>query len=277
MRKALNDYSIIQENGVFHGISLGYDYCAEHEWGISALSKKLGIDKDSSKLGIEKRTITKNDCIKFFKDGNKAVLTTYEPWNKKENFELKDFLVGDLRYADEKTPLATSWSESDFCVFVSGEENVKFLEDLYEQFKKNNIAIAKLNISGQFFSNASLSLLIIDRLPKDAVENMYSVDKKGQDLIDYEKEIGLTELKAKTRGRHHEENYYMACSAKWINYDNPKDREKEKKKLGTKYDIRYWVNYSDDDNNFGWYSVEEIKKWLSTPGLKLMQIRDGKK
>ena len=65
----------------------------------------------------------------------------------------------------------------------------------------------------------------------------------------------------------------MACSARWIDYENTKNREQHKTRLKTKYDITYWINYSDDDNNYGHYIVEEIQQWLSTPGLKLTQIR----
>lgn len=42
--------------------------------------------------------------------------------------------------------------------------------------------------------------------------------------------------------------------------------------MGTKYDIHFWINYSDDDDNFGWYIAEDIIKWLSTPGLKLKSL-----
>lgn len=273
MRRASNDYSILKDGEIFHGISLGYDYCAEHEWGIERMCEKLKIDKSSKKLGIENRTITNHDCIEFLKENNNAILTTRTPWNKKDNFILKDLIPHDLEFNYKNSKLRTAWDEKDFCVIVSGEENVKLLEDLYEQFKKNNIAITRVNRSIPVFSNASLSLLIIDRLPKEAIDEMYNVDKKHKDLIDYEEKIGLTKLKEDTRPGYKKEKYYMACSAKWIDYENPENLKKFKKKTGTEYDIQYWVNYSDDDDNYGWYTVEEIKKWLSTPGLKLKNIR----
>ena len=54
----------------------------------------------------------------------------------------------------------------------------------------------------------------------------------------------------------------MACSPKWINYEDAEAREKRKKEMNTEYDIMYWINYSDDDNNYGWYTVEQIREWL---------------
>jgi len=98
---------------------------------------------------------------------------------------------------------------------------------------------------------------------------MYYVDKKAIDLINYEKSIGMTDLKNKKSGQYSKgKKYFMACSPKWINYEDEKAREERKKELETKYDIRYWVNYSDNDDNWGWYNVETIKKWLETPNLK---------
>jgi hypothetical protein len=112
MRKAFNNFSIIKDSNTFYGISLGFDYCAEHEWGIEDMRNKLGIIKDSKKLGIENRIITKHDCVKFIKEGDKAVLTSFQPWNKKENLTLKDLTAMDLEHS--KGELATAWSERDF-------------------------------------------------------------------------------------------------------------------------------------------------------------------
>ena len=66
----------------------------------------------------------------------------------------------------------------------------------------------------------------------------------------------------------------MACSPKWICYGDEEAREATKKKMNTQYDIMYWINYSDADDNFGWYTVEEIKEWL-TGNKKLVEIRKG--
>ncbi len=108
---------------------------------------------------------------------------------------------------------------------------------------------------------------------------MYQVDKKHHDLYEYEKEIGVTKLKEDGLEEYRNDNggktgkgkYFMACSPRWIDYENEENREKRKKEMGTKYDVQFWVNYADDDN-YGWYTTEDIIKWLSTPGLKLKSL-----
>lgn len=272
MRRGYQEFGIIEEDGVFYGISLGWDFCSEHEWGIQRLKESFGIN--SKKMGIDGRTITKNDKVIFIKEKNRALLRT-KPWNYKPEYKIKDLLSTELYiYDNNDKKITTAWSKEDFGVFVEGEKNVALLEELYENFKKNNISIASLKGTVPAFSNSSLSLLIKDRLPKESLDSMYNADKSAIDLVEYEKKIGVTALKEKTRGKGYEgEKYCCACSARWIDYANKENRDKIKKKLGTEYDIQFWINYSDDDDNYGWYTAEEIIKWLSTPGLKLTQIR----
>ena len=70
----------------------------------------------------------------------------------------------------------------------------------------------------------------------------------------------------------HNHGYYIACSPKWIDYEDAENREAKKKEYHTKYDIMYWVNYSDDDDTHGHFTVEEIKEWLGGK-KKLSEIR----
>jgi hypothetical protein len=296
MRKAYNDYSILMLNDVFIGISLGYDYCSEHEWGIDKMRRRFGIpDSSNQTMGIKNRQITKcPDNLIFLKKTYKkekyAILYTGYQFNTREESEkhLPDCLrnyIKDLeslaRYDDDhsskdrKDLIITAWANDGFGVAVKGEKEVSWLKELYSEFQKNNVAITRINTMPKNpFSNSSLSLLIVDRLPQDILQMMYSADKEHFDLIDYEEKIGMTKIKEKNGNKNGYERlkYYMACSANWIYYNDAEKRETEKKRLGTEYDILYWVNYSDDDRNFGWYTVEEIREWL-TGTKKLVEIR----
>ena len=107
---------------------------------------------------------------------------------------------------------------------------------------------------------------------------MYNADNEYFDRVDYENKTGVPKLIEKNRNARqkdaekngcwrgnlygHAHGYHVACSPKWIDYDDAENREAKKKEFNTKYDIIYWVNYSDDENNYGYYTVEEIKAWL---------------
>jgi hypothetical protein len=307
MRRACIDYSILGYEDQFIGISLGYDYCSEHEWGIKGIRRQFAIPESSKKnMGINNRIITAipkviftNDNSKkdepiellFFKKSKKkgqlyAILWVGSPYTKPINrlpFELENY-KDELDWNDKwrkdnpdnaKDPVITAWDESSFGVAVKGEKEVEWLEYLYGQFKVHNVVISRLNISGDSpFANASLSLLIKDRIPQEGIDSWYATDKEFYDREDYEKKIGMKKIIKKygNNNGYHEENWFIACSPKWIDYDDKENREKRKKELGTKYNIIYWINYSDDDDIHGWFTVEDIKKWLTTKGLKLSQV-----
>lgn len=286
MRKAYSNYKFLIENDQLLGVSLGYDFCAEHEWGIKKMQKQFGIGEEQNKqglfckifggkkFGLPLRMINKGEVILIEeKEFTFLYSKEYTSWWDKKERSLKNFLPRDLdlKYFD-KNNIQTAWSEENFCVLTNDEKGRSYLKELKEAFDKKDIAIATLG--GGVFEGTSLSLIIASRLPEEFKQQMYNVDKSAYDLVEYEKKIGVTELKEKTRGNGYKgEKYFCACSANWINYEDEKEREKSKKKLKTKFDIQYWVNYSDDDNNYGWYTAEEIIKWLSTPGLKLSRIR----
>jgi hypothetical protein len=291
MRRTYHDYGIISLEDKFIGISLGYDFTAEHEWGIDDIKRITGIPEPNKRnMGIKSRAITKTPNL-YYNEGNHngvkhAIMYTYPSWRNIE--EAKMYIPTDLKNyvkriidtikwdnSDEPNdPIICAWCSDGFGVAVYGNKETEYLRELYQAFQDINIVIGSININNKNpFSRAALSLIIKDRLPEEIKEEMYLSDKKVFDLIDYEKKIGMTKLKEKRKGVEYRElHYFTACSAKWIDYENKENREEQKKKLNTKYDIQYWINYSDDDNNYGWYTVEEIRMWLEG-NKKLTEIR----
>lgn len=302
MRRAYNDYSLIVIDDVFIGVSLGYDFTAEHEWGIDGIKRMCGIPESTNKnMGVKCRTITKVPTIVFkektYKKNKCAVLYTGTSWRSYE--ENEKYVPRDLEnYAEDilwridyekkliekgktlserekKDNLVTAWSAEDFGVGVMGEKEVGYLKELKEAIENCNLTIAFINIQPKNpFSHSSLSLLITDRIPQESLDLMYAADKEYQDRVAYEKKIGMTKVIEKygNKNGYKGKNYYLACSPKWIDYDDAENREKEKKEYNTKYNIIYWVNYADDDAIHGYYTVEEIRKWLKGK-KKLSEIR----
>lgn len=313
MRRATSDYAFIEDEGEFLGISLGADFTSEHEWGIKGMREAFDIPESSKKtMGIKSRTIKKcPETLLFKRDGDSAVLwVAFENWNGTVVKELPSEIANfkkDIEWEREwyerrmkesekskkkdkyipkkKDPMVTAWDSNTFGVAVVGEPFCDWLEFLYEQFKKKNVAIAMMNLHpGNPFSNASLTLAVLDRLPVEVTDMMYAADKEHYDLKDYEKKIGMVKLKEKVLKQRRERggnmykdlHYYMACSPRWIDYEDKEEREKQKKEKGTKYDIMYWINYADDDDIAGWYTVEVIKKWL-TGKKKLSEVAEVEK
>jgi hypothetical protein len=310
MRKASQDYAIItSDDNKFLGIALGYDYCAEHEWGIEDLTKRFGIPESSKKnMGVVSRSITKNiNNLVFKKETYKkkkcAILYTgHQYWREGEEIHIprdlkryKEDILWRMEYdakhpsehRRDKDPMITAWDGGSFGIAVMGEKEAQWLEELYEAFNNTNIVIAMINHRAlNPFAGTSLSIMIKDRLPKEIADMMYNADKQYFDREDYEKKTGIPKLKEKLNkikqkngwndnlyGHNH--GYHIACSPKWIDYDDAENREVKKKEYHTKYDIIYWVNYSDNDDTHGWFTVEEIKEWLGSK-RKLSEIHAEK-
>jgi hypothetical protein len=305
MRKASQDNGIIVEEGKFIGIALGYDYCAEHEFGIKDLKRICGMPEASKRnMGVANRTITKVPKIIFREEvvvkgttklakGKYAILFTGVEWHTKEQDEnhvphdftnWKESLNWNAKWNAEhpdtrgdKDNIITAWDGGSFGVAVMGEKEVEWLKELKTAIEEKCLTIAVANLRAKNpFAGSSLCLLITDMIPNALVDAMYMGDKEYFDREDYEKKIGMKKIIEKygNKNGYNGLHYFMACSPKWINYEDKEAREEQKKKRNTKYDIMYWINYSDDDNNAGWYTVEEIKKWL-TGKKKLSEIRKG--
>jgi hypothetical protein len=295
MRKASQDYGLIIDDDKFIGIALGYDFTAEHEWGIQDLRTLCGIPEASKKsIGVKSRTITKVPPLVFqetTKKGMKfAILYTGNKWHTQE--ENEKYLPGEMKnYVDDliwnekwykehpstrsdKDNIITAWDGGSFGVAVMGDKEVGYLKELKEEIEKKNLTIAVANLrEANPFAGSSLCLLITDRIPIETRDALYRGDKSYFDREDYEKKIGMKKIIAeKEHNGYKGSKYFCACSPKWIDHDDAENREKRKKEMNTKYDIHYWVNYSDDDDNYGYYTVEEIKEWLTGP-KKLVEIR----
>lgn len=298
MRRASNHYGIIINDDKFIGFALGYDYCAEHEWGIKDLRRLCGIPESSKQnMGVKSRTITVCPSLvyKELKDKkiNYAYLYTGQMYNTQEENEkyiprdLSDFKETfkwrkkwmdehpDKTRKDRDETIITAWDGGSFGIAVMGDKEVGYLRELHEAILNKNLTIAVTNLRAMNpFAGTSLCLLITDRIPQETLDAMYIADKEHYDREDYEEKIGMKDIIKKHGNKkgYKGDKYFMACSPKWIDYENAENREERKKKNNTKFDIMYWVNYSDDDDNCGWYTVEEIREWMTTK-KKLVEIR----
>lgn len=297
MRKASQNYGFIVIDNKFVGISLGYDFCAEHEWGIEELKKICGIpDATKKNMGVTNRTITKCPLLAFQETEHEnkkfAILYSGSLWNNQEDLEkyiprdldnYMDDLIWNEKWTKEhptrenKDNITTAWDGSSFGIAVMGETEINYLKEIYNALQSKNITIAVFNYrQNNPFAGEALSLLITDRIPQEYIDNMYKADKEYFDRLDYEEKIGMVKVIKKygNKNGYGGDKYFCACTPRWIDYENSENREEIKKRMNTKYDIQYWINYSDSDNNFGYYTVEEIREWL-TGTKKLTEIRKG--
>ena len=63
LRTAYFGQQFLIDQGKIYGVNLGYDHCAEHEWGINHLEKDFAITAAPHVFGIERRKAIVFNCI----------------------------------------------------------------------------------------------------------------------------------------------------------------------------------------------------------------------
>lgn len=280
MRIAYYNFGSVMIDEQYIGISLGYDYCAEHEWGIKKIQLAFGIPECSREtVGIACRKITKSpmDDIQFKYSGKHTYLTFVSNASKYSNVKYCDDVTDKSAFSkisrSIKTEILTSWSDGAFSILGYGKVARKRLKELYENFKKNNIVITYFS-SGNPFSGNSLCLLIADKIPEKHLEQIKFEDIKSLDLADITKKL---DLKGKAKKNGMDYNHFNSISHDFIQYGATKKElaaAKKAKGIKTKYDTIVWVNGSREQG-YGWFTVEDVIDWISHKGKK--PISDWKK
>lgn len=287
MRRAYQDVDFIndnEKNNLFIGISLGYDFCAEHEWGIKGMRINLGMPADLEKnnFGLKFRTMTVFDekCFTFFKTKKKFGKTTYKfailifdrDWlnygTDRLPHDLKNYQSWMIpsKWDKEGKEIMTAWDENGFGIIVRDEENIKFLEDLLDAFKKKDICIGLFG--GGPFANARLTIAIKSRMPEGTDEMMKNADLESYETKKLQDEWEKKAAKASKKSFKD----FMCISPRFFAFGNKEEEKEEMKKYNTKYNFHIWINASND--NYGWYTGEQVENWLKSKDKQLKEFKN---
>lgn len=253
-----DDKGYLTGEGQVIGVSLGWDFVSEHEWGIAQIKKAFGIrDKlERSNVGADFRTITKvPDTFRFFPDLSGSAYLMYSDhlrWSKPEELNSENFDRMLDAYGEE---LATAWSESDFGVRMKNDVLKKgsiLLGQIYDAFTKGD---GMIFLGGrEAFGNSGLVLAIRSRVPAEALEQMKAGDESYLSLIDASHATGIIAKLDATKMR------YYACSPRWL-------KEDDERRATTAHPVIYWLNPMEQRKvNFGWFTVEELEQWILGKG-----------
>ncbi len=254
MRKGTSKSGILTHEGVFFGVCLGADFCAEHEHGIDDLRQSFGVNKDSKELGVKRLQITKmpDDKMTLFSKGDSTYLLCSQSvaWAKDVEKFRADFHRHPHElsiYSSEKYPcnMAGAWSSRDFGIHIKGKEGKALLNELFEAFKKNDVAFGWTSAMPAF-DNAGLCLFIVSKFPKVFDDSLIAQQVEKNRLKAAADKTGLIAyLDSKGKGEY---KGYFACSP---HFDS-------------KYPdgLRWWFNsYNQQEDASNWFSTQEIKDW----------------
>lgn len=226
------DFMRSPKEGDIIGVSLGYDFCSEHEHGIRQLQEDFGL-KINKKYGFEAR---KNNIVPpgLFCSNNMLVYPKSQ----------LEFIIKEELLSIGHGEIASAWCEHSFAVSVVPKYSGA-LVSLYDAFKGKNGVIM---LSGRTnpFANSGLILLNYRLIPKEMKDEFYEKDKKyhaeQRMFRKLEQESGIFEL-LKDNGKEF-----------WSLHIGRLDENGEPS---------WWLNAR---GNFGWYKTEDLRQWAENKG-----------
>jgi hypothetical protein len=261
--------NFLVEDGIFFGITLEADFTAEHEYGVKGITQAFGIPReDRSKIGIERYTITEiSTNLTLAKKGKRKIkegllfFHTYgslqeelRQYKKKaqdpkaEEYPNKEFFGWNELVSWKEPPEAcSSWDEQSFGVRAFDPEQVAQLEEVYNAFLSGDMAIW-IGGGGPFHAGG-MHLIIISKMPKH-IQDMLVTDHIEDNRIEEAViKTGIRdELKAAGRG------YYALSPRFW------KDEQGNE-------ELKFFLNpHSQNQYNYGWFTVEELRQWINGQG-----------
>lgn len=182
------------------------------------------------------------------------------------NFYTYEYMLKNNEY-----PMVGAWSESDFGVLMTGEEGQQYARDLMDAFERKDVCLL-FGRSLPVFENPGLILAIRSRLEDaDEIDQKLAADTRNKwALEDRVKEIGIVERIDqfnKEKGGHISSFGapcgYFALSPSWRSFDFKPGG----KQPNTEYDVIFFLNpRNQSDNNFGWFTVEDLELWMNGEG-----------
>ena len=253
-KRGVKDVGLVlddQDGNRFLGVCLGWDYTAEHEFGIEYLRSDFGLPDKDKIVGLKRRTITRLPAnYRFTKLKGKGAgifmqsfhnhevepksLTLREPWPK----------------GSEPEHLAAGWSDAMW-VIRGDKVVVKELTELHEAFQKLDVAFW-LGGNANPFARSGLILAIASKVPQKYQDDMKEADLENNRLRKAVADSGIEER-------------LRAAGKSWFAL-SPRFQQKDGQEV-----LRFWLNPRDQHlYNHGWYGVEELDLWVRNEGPVMM-------
>lgn len=214
MRRATQDSGWFTDGDLFLGIALGFDFCAEHEYGTKPLFKALnmpspGIGLESRKIGEPPKGLQLVEYTHKPRDRRRkgypaAVLyLSSMPLNNVGKEHLR-WILDDAAFLGEpgdkwhnpQDDVCCAWDERSFAINVRGEENIARLKELKEAFDRADIVAAAPRGMG-FLRPGVLAFGILSKFPAETLDTIREQDEAAKRLDDALAATGIEKLAAK--------------------------------------------------------------------------------
>ena len=272
MRRGTNGAEVRRtEDGRLESVNLGADFTSEHEWGIKDLNRRFGIDP-TQPAGIARNRVRQvpTGISISNPDAGGLALTEVQHDKRKDRWDpIKgtSYIVsytpfgavrmGELNFTEyTAAPIVGAWSEGDFAVHFKPDAK-QDAEDLYEAFRKLDVAFLFGNTRGNPFARGGLCLAIVSRLPQEILDSLREMMLDADALNAAAEATGIKaklDAISKRGTRGYDPTFgYFALSPRW--------------KDATHTEVVFWLNPAQQDrNNHGTFTVADLDAWLVGEG-----------
>jgi hypothetical protein len=191
MKRSTHDVTfLVREDGkTLYGVKLGWDFAAEHEFGIEPLRRSFGIpgvfrEGGRESVGIRARQATAVPAglhlVHSTDAGNPYSMLLFRP-----NLTIDE--ITDEQYVDRyvsvvlrmhtyrEQPLHAAWDERSFCLAVPSPHDA-YLREVYAAINAQDVAI--FVGPRRPFANGSLHLIIASRVLDEELAMIAENDRK---------------------------------------------------------------------------------------------------
>lgn len=244
----------LNDKNEFCGINFGYDFCAEHEMGISGIRESFGIKTYSGNktivnikksigvkptFGLDARIVKKKPqelqfkqkgefCGIYYSSSVKLSDTAFDEGIKALSWEMNKPNGNDV---------VCYWGNNSFMFITTNEPNFQAIKKLL------NENAAAIFIAGKH------GLVICDpeKLDDRTKTELYSSDLNAWELKKSAEDCGIEKELIKSKKE------FLALTPGW---KNPAKKE-----------IHFFLNpHNQRKYNSGWFTVEELKEWIEEKG-----------
>lgn len=263
MRRSYHCEFIQNEKNEPIGFAFGSDAVSEHEWGIDGLRSALGMNTNA--IGFDRSIAHDFRFNLSIHERKNEMIVLFEPtaFNFGEPPSIDKLICWNELSCWKDTPIAASWDDSSFGIHVIGAENVRLLKKaVVEPWNDHDVALFVGRFKQEF--KAGLIFLRASQMPED---NRKAMREAHLDYIALQKASDKIGIHNKLRKAGKD---FFALSPRWA---------KDVATSETKYPVVYWLNPMHQDiNNFGYFTVEELKQWINNCGpIPKKKTRKSKK
>src|SRR3546814_851903 len=273
----ISDWSPDVCSSDLYGIYLAADFTAAHEKGIERLERMFGIDR--SLPGIPGRTISRSVTHIAFREKSIRVETAESKKGRRRYQEhTVQFLIIDSYFNDDRsyhfdmlldrefqereTDILGAFSEEAFALAAYSDRAKVAIEEIQFGLYNNDLAIMIGGGSKNPFDRGGLVIARASKIPAEQAQVTLEADLEAKRLSDAAEATGIKEkidALPIQRGPFSMKRYF-ALHPKWTTTGLIEGRS-------TIHPVIFFLNPAQQDqNNYGWFTVEELDQWLEGKG-----------